>query len=272
MLDAFRRPLSVGISHSGITICRSQRGRSIPEVVAVFETSDSLTAPQALSDGLSKAFSQCKAKHGRVSIMYQQDFGRDFEVTAPINASSMADLNAACALKFRNLFDESIESWTIRADWSASQPFHVHALPASWLGSLLQCQETLGLQITSIRPHVVGLWDALVGTLRTGDWIAVVNGDVAHFAVSDQTRLRSIFSTRMPNERSNQRLTQLVQMEILRRNLPTPANIHWVGRFPGNEKEAMSQEKPWRIKPVEGSFSDLATETFAGPLAHWGCL
>src|SRR5690349_20739972 len=69
-------------------------------------------------------------------VVLSDELVRLWQVAPPPGAARMADLEAACALRYQTLFGASPAGWRISADWSAARPFLASAVPESLLAQL----------------------------------------------------------------------------------------------------------------------------------------
>eukprot|EP01034_Spumella_vulgaris_P032652 gene32652-40288_t len=153
-------------------------------------------------------------------------------VTPPAQAARLADLEAAAALRFHNLYGEPAGGWKIVADWDTRQPFFAAAMPQPLLATLELAAADHGMAVVEVLPHFVTAWNRWQGALKDGAWFGQVHDNLLTLAIIDSGRLHAIRALPVPRGADQYWLAQTLKREALLAGLQAPPLLQLCGQVP----------------------------------------
>lgn len=189
--------LQIELSPSRLAIMRIRRWiRPVRECLVSRELPGA-SADEALQ-ALASALDEQHCTSMRATVVLGSEWSRLFMATAPRNAESRRDCDAAVQLRNAQLFGDGAEGWAVRADHSASGPFLACAVPDRILEGLQRLSRSHRLTLMSIRPRFLDAWDRWAHRLPPGDWFGVVDADTLTIALLDSGRLADVRRLAVP--------------------------------------------------------------------------
>ena len=261
MRRRFGQSLRVGVADGALALAVTSRwGAS--RVIA------ELAYDQAQPGMLASALAQLLgADHARwpVSFVVANDLVRMWRVTPPGDASRMADLEAAAALRFHSLFGDMPTQWAIRAGWDAARPFMAAATPHALLAALVQASGAQHMPVTGIEPHFVVAFNAARTALRSGAWFGLVHEGVMSVGTPSDGRLDAVRAVAIPAGAGADWLSAHIAREALLLGVPEPRALALAGSVPdrwlgGTSQLACALAGP----PSDPSWSPAAQLALAG--------
>jgi hypothetical protein len=185
-----------------------------------------------------------------VAITLADEWCRLWQVTPPAQATRLADIEAACALRFHGLYGESPAAWRITADWHATGPFFAAAVPRMLLALLEQVAADSSLHVVEVVPHFVAGWNRWCRALRPDAWFGQLHDQLLTVAAIEGGQLRAVRTLQVPHGAGTQGamhagtppvapplmthywLTQMLHREALLLGLVSPALIQLSGALP----------------------------------------
>ncbi|MCG2586557.1 hypothetical protein [Massilia sp. TS11] len=226
--------LHLGLARDGLSLARTHRWGD-PAFTLLAEQA---LAPGACEDAgaLDAALAQLCAGHDlrgqRLRVVLADELVRLWSVTPPQGAARLADLEAACALRFQGLYGDSLAGWELAADWQADAPFLACALRASLGDSLARAARDSGALLTQVQPQLLAAWNRWCGKLDAAAWFALVQGDRLSLGISRARRLHAVRVLRVTPEASLDWLAQQVAREALRLECAAPELLQVCGAAP----------------------------------------
>ena len=160
------------------------------------------------------------------------DLARMWPVTPPAQAARLADLEAAAALRFHNLYGEPAGGWKIVADWDTRQPFFAAAMPQPLLATLELAAADHGMAVVEVLPHFVTAWNRWQGALKPQAWFGQVHDNLLTLAIIDSQRLHAIRALPVPRGADQYWLAQTLKREALLAGLQAPPLLQLCGQVP----------------------------------------
>ncbi|TWI65121.1 hypothetical protein IP91_02527 [Pseudoduganella lurida] len=237
--QAFR----LGVSLDAVSLLRTSRWTG-ERVAPVAEQPLDGHGPEALAAALRALLQGRDVAGWPVSIVLADEWCRLWQVTPPPQATRLADIEAACALRFHALYGESPAAWQITADWHAEAPFFAAALPRTLLSLLEQATADHGLHMVAVVPHFVTGWNRWCRALQAGAWFGQLHDGLLTVAAIEGGQLRAVRALPLPLPQgaaanaigqdavSHYWLTQMLQREALLLGLAPPALIQLAGPLP----------------------------------------
>jgi hypothetical protein len=193
-------------------------------------TARSPASYQAVLDDDQEALA---AQAGPLALVVPDAATRYFLVSPPADATHPADLQAAAAQRFEQLFGEPADAWSIEAAWDPRHPFFACAIRTELVGRLNAACARRGIAVASIVPRFVDAWNRHHDSLPTAyAWFAVQEGSMTTLAVWQDKRIVALRRTAgvMPlePEADPARLAAQLQSEALVLDLPVPPALHGI--------------------------------------------
>lgn len=228
MRRRFGQSLRVGIAESALALAVTSRwgaSRVVGEIA--YDPAQAGALPSALAQLLGSSYARWP-----VSFVIANDLVRMWRVTPPHDASRMADLEAAAALRFHSLFGEMPTQWAIRADWDAANPFMAAATPHALLAALAQVADAQHMAVTGIEPHFAVALNAGRPALRKGAWFALLHDGVITLGAPNGARLEAIRAAGVPAGAGAEWLATHVAREAMLLGVPVPGALALSGAVP----------------------------------------
>jgi len=235
MRRKFGQSLCIGIAPGAVSLLRVSRwSKAAPEVLAEhnFAAGQGAAAYESLAASLRDLLSAQDISGWPVSFVLADELTRLWQVSPPAQATRLADLEAAAALRFHALFGESPAMWEVAADWDVDQPFFASAMPRVLKSLLEQVAQERRLTVTAIVPHFISVWNRWHGALKSHAWFGVMHGSVLTLAAIEARQLRAVRTVPVPHGADHYWLTQMAQREALLFDMQVPQLIQLAGAVP----------------------------------------
>jgi len=136
MLKNFTQSLRIEVTPQAMRLLRARRwGSAAPELLAEQALASGGAGPAGVAEALPAALAALLAGQSAggmaASFVLSDELVRLWQVTPPVQAARLADLEGAAALRFHTLYGETPAAWHISADWNAAAP--------SWLRQFRAC-------------------------------------------------------------------------------------------------------------------------------------
>jgi hypothetical protein len=165
-------------------------------------------------------------------VVLSDELVRLWQVSPPAGASRMADLEAACALRYQALFGTRPAGWQIRADWSLTQAFLAAAMPQALLDHLQEAAAAHGFRVVEVVPQFVAALNQHRAMRRPGAWFGLVHGEVLSVAAFDGKQLAAVRTAPIPEGADRDWLEGHIAREALRVGLGRPERLQVCGPAP----------------------------------------
>lgn len=230
------KALRISVSRHAISVaCTSRWSRAVQPVARqAFSPEDAAAHhdQQALGIALRDVLSRLDVKGWPVHVVLADELVRMWQVTPPAQATRLADIEAAAALRFFALYGEAAGGWHISGDWDTRAPFFAAAIPRPLLSMLEQLAKEHGMAIVAVQPQVVAAWNHWRGAIKPGAWFGQVHDGLLAFGIADGGRLRAVRSLPLPAGAAHAWLTQAVQREALLAGVEVPELVQLCGEVP----------------------------------------
>ncbi len=265
MLKRFGHSLSIGVARDALTAVRLSRWRG-PAATVLAERAlqaGEMDDPTKLAAALRALVAGQDCDGLPLNVVLADDLVRLWQVTPPQGASRMADIDAACALRFQTLFGESMAGWRVAtaADWRA--PFFAAAMPHALFESLSAFARESGMPVVSMSPQFVVAFQRWRKDLLPDAWFALVHGGLLTLGVHDGEQLQAVRSMPMPLDAGTAWLRNQLDREALRLDLPRPQALQCCGQVPhgwvdGDDLAIIRLEPARRGMPAQSNGAALA--------------
>jgi hypothetical protein len=228
--------LRIGIAPNAVSLLRISRWRgpkrSVVAERAYVAPADGAGQAEALMHALRALLEGQDTQGWPLAVVVSDELVRLWQVKPPPQATRLADIEAAAALRFHSLYGEAPGAWQVSADWRAGEPFFAAALPRVLLAALEVVVQDHGMTMVECVPHFVTAWNRWQRALRTDAWFAHAHGELLTLAVIDGGELLALRSLPLPHGADHQWLTQAVQREALLLGAAVPALLQLAGQVP----------------------------------------
>ncbi len=248
MLKNFTQSLRVEITPHALRLLRVRRwSKAAPELLAEQPLSTTALQPGALAEVLQGALAALLAGQdaggAAACFVLSDELVRLWQVTPPVQAARLADLEGAAALRFHTLYGEAPAAWHVSADWNAAAPFMAAAIPRQLKSAIESSAAQHALTVTAIVPNFVAAWNRHAGALKNGAWFGVAQAGVLALAACEEGQLRALRHIAIPHGADHYWLTQAAQREALLLGLQAPSLIQLSGEVPAALAKPASSDK-----------------------------
>jgi hypothetical protein len=251
--------LRLGIAPDGLALVRTslwQHERALLLGELRLSTQGQYAGLDAVAAALPLLLDEHKLAGMPLTVVLSDELVRLWQVAPPAGATRMADLQAAAALRFQSLFGASPTGWTVRADWSATQPFLAAAVPQALLTQLKLAAGSHRFHLVEVAPQFVAALNQFRKQLRPGAWFALVHGGVLSVAAFDGKALAAVRTAAIPEGADRDWLEGHVAREALRVGLGRPERLQVCGPAP----------RGWASSPGRLKFACTLFEDETDPL------
>ena len=248
MLKNFTQSLRIEVTQQAMRLLRVRRwGSAAPELLAEQAlpcgTAGAPGVAEAVPAALAALLAGQSAGGMAASFVLSDELVRLWQVSPPVQAAHLADLEGAAALRFHTLFGETPAAWHVSADWNVAAPFMAAAIPRLLKAAIENAAVQHGLVVTSIVPHFVAAWNRHAGALKSDAWFGVAQANVLALAACEDGKLRAVRHVAIPHGADHYWLTQAAQREALLLGLQPPALIQLSGEVPAALAKPASSDK-----------------------------
>jgi len=245
MLKNFTQSLRIEVTPQAMRLLRVRRwGSAAPELLAEQAlAAGAAGVAGALPAALAALLAGQDAAGTAASFVLSDELVRLWQVTPPVQAARLADLEGAAALRFYTLYGETPAAWHVSADWNAAAPFMAAAIPRVLKSAIENAAAQHALSVTAIVPHFVAAWNRHAGALKNDAWFGVAQEGVLALAACEDGKLRAVRHVAIPHGADHYWLTQAAQREALLLGLQPPALIQLSGDVPPALAKPASSDK-----------------------------
>ncbi|MBZ2206852.1 hypothetical protein [Massilia soli] len=234
MRRRFGQGLRIGVSGAAIALVKTSRwGGQRAVVVAEHALAQGAGAQQVayalravLADGSWSRWPAC--------VIVADDLARLWQVTPPAGAARMADLEAAAALRFQQLYGEPASGWQIAGSWDPARPFAAAAMPRALHDALSLVAAEHTLSLVNIVPQFIAGWNRWCGLVAADAWYGLVHDGVLTFGIPDGAGLGAARASQVPAGADASWLGAHAAREALRLGVAAPARLQLSGQVPDN--------------------------------------
>jgi hypothetical protein len=231
MRKKFGQALRLGVAQDALALVETRRWGREAVLVAELALDTSQAFPAALAAGAAELFNGAQRDRWPLSVVLADELARMWQVVAPPGCARMADLEAAAALRFQQLYGEPAAGWQVGADWQLKRPFLAAALPRSLMAALQQAGGAHAMRTIEVTPQFIALFNRWRHELAAGDWYGVVHDGVLTLGVCDGG-IVAMRAVAIGAPASAAWLGAHVAREALRLNLPAPKRLRLCGAVP----------------------------------------
>lgn len=232
MRRRFGQGLRIGVSSAAIALVKTSRwGAERAAVVAEYALEPGAGAQQ-VGDGLRAVLADGGWSRWPAQIVVADDLARLWQVAPPSGTTRLADLEAACALRFQQLYGEPASGWLISASWDLARPFGAAALPRALHSALCAAAAEHRLGLVEIVPQFIAAWNRWCGQLAPGAWYGLMHDGVLTLGVPEGASLGQVRACQVPPGADTSWLLGHAAREALRLGVAAPARLQLSGQVP----------------------------------------
>jgi hypothetical protein len=234
MLKRLGQSLSIGVARDGLTLLRLARwSRAAPAVLAERALqAGEIDHAESLGAALRALLADQQLAGLPLSVVLADDLVRLWQVMPPQGAARMADLEAACTLRFQVLYGESLANWQLASAPDARAPFLAAAMPRHLFDACRQLADEFALALVEVAPQCIKSFNRWCGQLHEEAWFAQVHAGLLTLGAHDGHRLLAMRSTPLPPQAGLDWLREHTLREALRLNLAPPQGLQACGQVP----------------------------------------
>lgn len=238
MRRRFGQALRIGVSNAGIALVKTSRWGGKPAAVVAEHAFAHGAGAQQVADGLRAVLGGGSWSRWPVTVVVADELARAWQVAPPPGAARMADLEAAAALRFQQLYGEPAAGWAIAASWDPACAFTAAALPRALHDALLQAAAEHELALVEVVPQFIAGWNRSCHMIAPDGWYGLVHDGVLTFGVPDGARLGAIRAGQVPAGADAAWLEAHAAREALRLGVPAPGSVQLSGQIPESWRAA----------------------------------
>lgn len=232
MRRSFGQSLRLGVSGHAVSLLatpRWSRGQATVLAEHTIGAAGEAAGLHAIAQALRTLVGERDVAGWPVSVVLADELCRLWQVAPPPQATRLADIEAAAALRFHALYGEPPAAWQVTADWHAQEPFFAAAVPRALLALLDQVALDGGMHVVEVVPHFVTAWNRWCRAMRPGAWFGQMHDNLLTVAAIDERQLRAVRALQVPHGADHYWLTQMLQREALLLGLAAPERLQLCG-------------------------------------------
>ncbi len=230
MRRRFGQALRIGISSAGIALVKTSRwGGERATVVAEHAFTQDAGAQQ-VADGLRALLADGSWSRWPACVVVADDLARIWQVPPPPGTARMADLEAAAALRFQQLYGEPAAGWLLAGSWDPSRAFTAAALPRTLHDAVTGAAAEHRLALVEIVPQFIAGWNRWCDLLAPQAWYGLVHDGVLTFGIPAGAGLGAVRAAQVPPGADVRWLEAHAAREALRLGVDAPARLQLSGQ------------------------------------------
>ncbi|MBY0572789.1 MAG: hypothetical protein K2P84_03830 [Undibacterium sp.] len=183
-------------------------------------------------------FAQKQKSHRFLDVVLPDAWVRHFLVQTPVNANSLADIQAAACKRFETLYGEDADTWCIMLDVQNligdGVKNVVCAVPKNILAALEKNARRYRQHFLSIQSNFVKTWNTHRHLLLKNSWFLVPSADVLLLVIIDKGTWQFVRQVEIrPGSSTNDAWLQTcVSREALMLGVPQPVSLQLASLVP----------------------------------------
>lgn len=224
--------LRLGVGADTLALVETRRWGREASLLAEVAVDHGVAFPAAVAAGAAQLFDTARKDRAPLTVVLADELTRLWQVTPPAGCSRMADLEAAAALRFQQLYGEPAASWVVSASWQLGKPFLAAALPRVLLAALQQASHAHAMPLIEIAPQFTALFNRWHARIDDGDWFGVVHDGVLTLGACEHGAISTLRAIATGAQANSGWLAEHVAREALRLNVPVPERLRLCGAVP----------------------------------------
>lgn len=232
MRRRFGQALRLGVSNAGIALVKTSRWGGERAAVVAEHTFTQGAGAQQVADGLRALLGDGSWSRWPVRVVIADELARTWQVSPPSETARMADLEAAAALRFQQLYGEPAAGWQLAGSWDPSSAFTAAALPRALNDALAQAAAEHRLALVEVVPQFLAGWNRWCQLIAPDAWYGLVHDGVVTFGIPAGASLGAVRAAQVPAGADARWLEAHAAREALRLGVPAPARLQLSGQVP----------------------------------------
>lgn len=243
MRRGFGNQLRLGVSAHAVALVATNRFKR-EQLTVVAEQRCADPALDTIGAAVASLLAAGDCAGWPLSVVVADELARLWQVTPPPGTSRMADLEAACAIRFQALYGEAPAAWRIAADYDPLAPFLAAALPRRLLALIEQAADSQRQVVLETVPQFVAGYNRWHRWIKPDGWYGLVQDGVLSLGAGGVVRAMAI-----PPGADAGWLAGQLEREALRLNVAEPAHLCASGQVPSSWSGALctvlGAERDW---------------------------
>lgn len=232
MRRRFGQALRIGVSSAGIALVTTSRWGGERATVVAEHAFAHGADPQQVIDGLRALLGDGSWARWPASVVVADELARLWQVSPPSGTTRMADLEAAAALRFQQLYGEPAAGWRIAGSWDPSRSFTAAALPRALHDALTGAAAEHRLALAEVVPQFIAGWNRWCDSLATDAWYGLAHDGVLTFGIPEGAGLAAMRAVQVPPGAGASWLESHAAREALRLGVAAPGRLQLSGQVP----------------------------------------
>jgi hypothetical protein len=170
---------------------------------------------------------------GALTVLVDDLWVPSTSVQPPVNASTLADLKAAVAMRLRTVTDAAT-GWETASEPRVAGRFVASALRSVLLDQLREQSQRYGLHLVSVQPLFAAVWNHWHAALAPGQWLGICRAGALTLCIAPNHQVEQIRRLEFvpANAQEPHWPGDAVQREALRLGVPAPSAVALCGAVP----------------------------------------
>ena len=248
MRRRFGQALRIGVSNAGLALVKTSRWGGERAAVVADHAFTQGAGAQQVADGLHALLGDGSWSRWPACVVVADELARTWQVSPPSGTTRMADLEAAAALRFQQLYGEPAAGWQIAGSWDPSRAFTAAALPRALHDAITKAAVEHGLTLVEVVPQFIAGWNRWCHMISPDAWFGLVHDGVLTFGIPAGASLGAVRAAQVPAGADARWLEAHAAREALRLGVPAPARLQLSGQvpqaWPGGEVTVLAETAP----------------------------
>lgn len=261
MLDRLQQRLCLVLTPAHVYLVKSFAWpRSSGSLLGTWQVSQD-TAPSFthLEGALEQAMKAAAAHASGVQVYLSDPLTRWWLVDVPAKATQCKDLEAAAAMRFQQLFDESSTDWEISCSFESQGSFMACAVPRPLHQLLTHVTHRHRMTAVSMQPEFVAVWNKWCVHIKPGEWLVMLRPQSVSLVVANARGIAAVRQIRWLPAFALEAdwLQQQAKQEALRLHAPLPTRLHVCGKHPSTWLKSTADAIPCHILGAQSDAMSL---------------
>ena len=170
---------------------------------------------------------------GALKVLVDDLWVPSTSVQPPVNASTLADLKAAVALRLHTVTDAAT-GWETASEPRFAGRFVASALRSGLLDLLREQSQRYGLHLVSVQPLFAAIWNHWHVAMAPGQWLGICRAGALTLCIAPNRHVEQLRRLEFvpANAQEPRWPGDAVQREALRLGVPTPSALALCGAVP----------------------------------------
>ena len=228
MLERLTHSLHIVLGEHRIVLVRRKRWPiSGTQVLADVSLTPGQTGDASLLGLLDRMLADIRPFGEPAYVALADGHVRTWRVHTPPAASTWSDCEAAIAMRFKRVFDESPEAWQMSPVQSLDTPFMASGVRRRLVSELDAMSRRHRFSLASVKPEFALLWNHWYPKLGTHTWFGICRSGTLSLGIVDGKCLQALrsFDLMGSDQEAVGWLAKVLSLEADKMNLPPPQGL-----------------------------------------------